>query len=78
MFGLGPAYLFVLQQRLPVGTNVAIAGIVATLIWCVGIRPFLLVHLPIILTTCAAGFLFIGYHEPSATIPSFVAWAGSH
>jgi hypothetical protein len=29
-------------------------------------------------TTCAAGFLFIGYDEPSAAIPSFVTWAGSH
>ena len=149
MFGLGPTYLFVLQQRLPVGmmrrgwqpwfstmaTNVAIAGIVATLIWCVGIQPFWCTY-PLfcsqarsgygystssisssghsglvtasgtcttrpyteahtttcrescagsrptlvctMYTICAAGFLFIAYHEPSATIPSFVAWAGSH
>src|SRR5215467_4453926 len=63
MFGLGPAYLFVLRQRLPIGmmrngwepwlstmgTNVAIAAIVAMLIWFVGIKPFLFVQLPIIL-----------------------------
>ena len=63
MFGLGPAFLFIIQHRLPVGlmragwqpwlstmaTNVAIAAIVATMIWLVGVLPFLLVHLPIIL-----------------------------
>jgi omega-6 fatty acid desaturase (delta-12 desaturase) len=78
MFGLGPAYLFVLQQRLPVGmmlggwqpwlstmgTNVAIAGIVATLIWCIGIRPFLLVHLPITLLAGSIGvWLFYVQHQ---------------
>ena len=73
-----PICLFVLQQRLPVGmmrrgwqpwfstmaTNVAIAGIVATLIWCVGIRPFLLVHLPIILLAGSVGvWLFYVQHQ---------------
>jgi len=63
MFGVGPAYLFILQFRLPVGlmrggwmpwvstmaTNAAIAIVVAAMIWLVGIGPFLLVHLPITL-----------------------------
>src|SRR6202043_871674 len=54
MFGLGPAYLFILQYRLPVGllfagwqpwlstmaTNVAIAAVVAVLIWFIGVWPF--------------------------------------
>ena len=61
MFGIGPAYNFILRQRLPVGlmrsgwrpwastmgTNVAIAFFAAPLIWLVGVGPFLLVHLPI-------------------------------
>ncbi len=63
MFGLGPAYVFILQQRLPTGgmraswqawlsamaTNAAIAELVATMIWLVGIGLFLLVQLPITL-----------------------------
>jgi fatty acid desaturase len=61
MFGVGPAYLFFVQHRLPVGlmcsgwqpwlstmaTNVAIAAVVAAMIGLAGVAPFLLVHLPI-------------------------------
>src|SRR5260370_15803423 len=53
MFGIGPAYLFILQFRLPVGlprggwmpwvstmaTNAGIAIVVATMMWLLGIRP---------------------------------------
>ena len=69
MFGIGPAYLFIVQHRLPVGlmrggwqpwlstmaTNVAIAAVVATMIWLVGVGAFLLVHLPIMLLAARSG-----------------------
>jgi omega-6 fatty acid desaturase (delta-12 desaturase) len=78
MFGLGPAYLFVVQHRVPSGlmragwqpwlsamaTNVAIAALVAIMIWLVGVVPFLLVHLPIVLLAASAGvWLFYVQHQ---------------
>ena len=78
MFGIGPAYLFFLQQRLPVGllrggwqpwlstmaTNLALAVIVATLIYFVGIGPLLLVHLPTALIAGSIGvWLFYVQHQ---------------
>ena len=85
MFGLGPAYLFIVQHRLPVGlmrsgwqpwlstmaTNIAIAAIVAIMIWLVGIGPFLLIHLPIMLLAAPIGvWLFYVQHQFEHT-----AWA---
>lgn len=82
MFGLGPAYLFILQFRLPVGlffsgwqpwlstmtTNLAIAAVVAVLIWFIGVWPFLLVHLPIILLAGSVGvWLFYVQHQFEGT-----------
>jgi omega-6 fatty acid desaturase (delta-12 desaturase) len=78
MFGVGPAYLFLLQQRLPVGlmrngwqpwastmaTNLAIAVIVAALTWFIGIKAILLVHLPTILLAATTGvWLFYVQHQ---------------
>jgi acyl-lipid omega-6 desaturase (Delta-12 desaturase) len=83
MFGLGPAFLFILVYRLPVGlmrngwmpwfstmaTNVAIASLAATLIWLVGIGAFLLVHLPIMLLAASAGvWLFYVQHQFENTV----------
>jgi acyl-lipid omega-6 desaturase (Delta-12 desaturase) len=78
MFGLGPAYLFIVQHRLPFGlmragwqpwlsvmaTNVAIVALIATMIWLVGIVPFVLVHLPIVLLAASIGvWLFYVQHQ---------------
>ena len=78
MFGIGPAWLFLIKQRLPFGmlrsgylpwvstmaTNVAVAVIVAVMIWTLGVLPFLAVHLPIVLLAAAAGvWLFYVQHQ---------------
>ena len=79
LFGIGPAFLFVLQQRLPVGmlrsggwlpwlstmaTNLAIALVVVVLIWLIGVGPFLFVHLPITLLAASVGvWLFYVQHQ---------------
>ena len=84
MFGIGPAYLFLLQQRMPPAalmrkgwqpwastmvTNLAIAAIVATLTWFIGIKAFLLVHLPITLLAGTAGvWLFYVQHQFEHTV----------
>lgn len=78
MFGLGPAWLFVCQYRLPLGlmragvqpwtstiaTNLGVALPVAGLIWLMGVGPFLLVQLPITLMAATAGvWLFYVQHQ---------------
>jgi len=82
MFGLGPAYLFFLQQRLPIGlmrggwrpwlstmaTNLAILLVATAMIRAVGVGPFLLVHLPIMLIGASLGvWLFYVQHQFEAT-----------
>jgi acyl-lipid omega-6 desaturase (Delta-12 desaturase) len=78
MFGIGPTWLFLIQQRLPfgamrsgalpwvstMGTNVAIAGLTVGLIWAIGLVPFLLIQIPIILMAATAGvWLFYVQHQ---------------
>ena len=84
MFGVGPAFLFLLQQRIPpvglmrngwqpwastMATNLAIAVIVGVLTWFIGIKALLLVHLPITLLAATAGvWLFYVQHQFEHTI----------
>lgn len=83
MFGIGPAYLFIFRHRLPfglmragwgpwlstMGTNLAIAGVVAALIWLVGVGPFLAVQVPILLLAAALGvWLFYVQHQFETTV----------
>lgn len=78
MFVVGPAWLFLLKQRLPFGmmragalpwvstmaTNLAIVLVSALVIWGVGLVPFLLIHLPIVLLAGSAGiWLFYVQHQ---------------
>ncbi len=82
MFAIGPSYLFFLRQRLPIGmmrsgwrpwasalgTNLAIAVMVAALIWLVGAWPFFLIHFPIVFGAATAGvWLFFVQHQFEGT-----------
>src|SRR5471032_1331178 len=84
MFGLGPAYLFLLQHRLPIGlmrgngwrpwistmaNNLTIALVAGGLIWLIGIKAFLLVHLPALLVAASIGvWLFYVQHQFEDTV----------
>jgi len=78
LFGLGPAYLFLLQNRLPLGymtagvhywlsamvTNIGIALFVIGMTSLTGILPFITVHLPIVLLAATGGvWLFYIQHQ---------------
>jgi omega-6 fatty acid desaturase (delta-12 desaturase) len=78
MFGIGPFYLFLLQNRLPVGfmrkgwrpwfstmaTNASVLGVVVFMIWAVGATTFCLVHVPLMLLSSGAGvWLFYVQHQ---------------
>jgi omega-6 fatty acid desaturase (delta-12 desaturase) len=78
MFGIGPAWIFLLKQRLPFGmmrsgampwvstmaTNVAVFALAAAMAFAIGLGPFLAVHLPIVLLAAAAGvWLFYVQHQ---------------
>ena len=78
LFGLAPAYLFLVQHRLPVGmmrggwlpwvstqaTNAAIALIAIGLIALIGVKAFFLIHLPILMVGATIGvWLFYVQHQ---------------
>ncbi|WP_237480735.1 fatty acid desaturase [Lichenibacterium dinghuense] len=78
MFGLGPTYLFVLRNRLPIGlmragwrpwlgtmgTNLATALVMAGLAWWIGLVPLLLIHGPVVVLSSTIGvWLFYVQHQ---------------
>jgi omega-6 fatty acid desaturase (delta-12 desaturase) len=78
LFGVGPAYLFLLQHRIPRGmmlkgwrpwfstmaTNLAVAAISGALIWLIGFNAFIAVHLPIAIIAASIGvWLFYVQHQ---------------
>ncbi len=78
LFGIGPIYQFLIEHRLPIGymragwtpwistmaTNAILAIIVGLVIWAVGIGPFLLVHIPVIVMAGSIGvWLFYVQHQ---------------
>ncbi len=78
MFVIGPVFVFVLKQRLPfgfmrsgakfwvsaMGTNVSIAAMFGLMIWLVGWKAFLIVHVTVIMMTGTIGvWLFYVQHQ---------------
>ena len=82
MFGIGPAFIFMLQHRLPVAalkdgvmswtsvmiTNLAIAAMWISLGLLVGFNVFLIIHLPIMLIGASVGvWMFYVQHQFNPT-----------
>ena len=78
MFGIGPAYLFLLQHRLPIGamgprampwlstmlTNAGIVILIIVLAWSLGLGWLLLIQLPVVLVGASIGvWLFYVQHQ---------------
>jgi omega-6 fatty acid desaturase (delta-12 desaturase) len=83
MFGIGPAYQFILRNRAPsgistgdrhfwfsaMGTNVSIIVAASVVIYLVGLKAFILVQLPIIVIAASIGvWLFYVQHQFEDTI----------
>ncbi|KJS09296.1 MAG: fatty acid desaturase [Hoeflea sp. BRH_c9] len=82
MFGIGPAFIFLLQHRMPVAalkdgvmswasvmaTNLAIAAMWVALGLLVGFKAFLIIHLPIMLIGASIGvWMFYVQHQFNPT-----------
>jgi len=83
LFVLGPAYVFLVANRLPIGmmtagwrpwvstmtNNLVIAAVVVAMMWLVGVGPFLMVHLPVVLLASSIGvWLFFVQHQFDETV----------
>lgn len=83
IFGLAPAYIFLLRNRVPpgisrasrrfwisaMGTNATLAGVAGVLIYFMGVREFLLVQIPITLVAGSIGvWLFYVQHQFEQTL----------
>lgn len=86
MFGIGPAYVFLLQNRIPGGkllsqprawvstltTNAAIVVVCVAMSWLIGTANFLLIQLPVTLLAASIGvWLFFVQHQFEET---YWAW----
>lgn len=82
MLIVGPAYLFLVQHRLPVGlmksgwrpwvsamgTNLSILVLASALVWLIGLKAFLIVHVPVLMIAGSAGvWLFFVQHQFEGT-----------
>jgi omega-6 fatty acid desaturase (delta-12 desaturase) len=81
LFVIGPAYVFLIANRLPIGmmrhwqpwmsamaNNAVIAAGIVFMMWLIGIGPFLMVHLPVILLASSIGvWLFYVQHQFDGT-----------
>ena len=77
MFGVGPAYVFIIAQRLPIGsmkrkmpwistltTNAGVALLYGLVIWGVGLKAFLLIQVPVIIIGASIGvWMFYVQHQ---------------
>jgi len=81
LFGLGPSYIFLLENRLPLGfmgrarywvsamaTNAVLLAVLALTVWFGGILPILLIFLPSTVLAATAGmWLFYVQHQFETT-----------
>ncbi len=78
MFGVGPAYVFLIRHRLPIcnpvrdtstwvsvlGVNAALAAIIVVMSLTVGFAPFMLTYVPVLLLAATIGvWLFYVQHQ---------------